>query len=151
LKTDFSERLSTLRRSRGLNQRQAARELGISQALLSHYENGVREPRFEFVLRACDYYNVTADHILGRSSSETAGDGGELHRFSDYSLAEAALIASLHERGDERASLAASRCAASYMRRLAVMIEEPAAPADPEAAAATLLCEAELLNTLNAE
>ena len=151
MKTDFSERLSALRRSRGLNQRQAARELGISQALLSHYENGVREPRFEFVLRACDYYNVTADHMLGRSSSETAGAGDSLQRFSDYSLAEAALISALRERDDEKAYLAASKCAASYMRRLAVMVTEPTAPADPEAMAATLLCEAELLSTLYTE
>ena len=44
-------------------------DLGISQALLSHYENGVREPGLLFVRKACDYYHVSADFLLGRSMS----------------------------------------------------------------------------------
>ena len=63
----FPEILSELRRSRGLSQRQAAAELNISQALLSHYENGAREPGLAFVCRACDYYGVSADYLLGRT------------------------------------------------------------------------------------
>ena len=39
----FPETLSLLRRQRNISQRQAAAELCISQALLSHYENA-REP-----------------------------------------------------------------------------------------------------------
>ena len=66
---DFSRSLSLLRRERGVSQRSAAKELGISQALLSHYENGAREPGLAFVRRACDYYNVSADFLLGRSMS----------------------------------------------------------------------------------
>ena len=36
---------------------------------MSHYENGIREPGLSFVVRACDYYNVSADFILGRTLS----------------------------------------------------------------------------------
>ena len=64
--TDFGQMLSKIRKESGLNQKQAAKELGISQALLSHYEKGVREPKFEFVLRACEFYGVSADYLLGR-------------------------------------------------------------------------------------
>ena len=64
----FHETLSALRRGRGLCQRQAAADLGISQALLSHYETGAREPGLNFVCRACDYYEVTADYLLCRST-----------------------------------------------------------------------------------
>ncbi len=69
MSTDFSRSLALLRRERKLSQRAAAKELGISQALLSHYENGVREPGLAFVVRACDYYNVSADFLLGRTLS----------------------------------------------------------------------------------
>ena len=62
----FSETMSALRKARGLSQRTAAADLHISQALLSHYENGAREPGLAFVCRACDYYGVSADYILGR-------------------------------------------------------------------------------------
>ena len=46
--TDFSRTLSLLRQEKGVSQRKAAGELGISQALLSHYENGIREPGLAF-------------------------------------------------------------------------------------------------------
>ena len=71
MKTDFAEMLSSLRRERGISQKKAAKDLQISQALLSHYENGVREPKFEFVHKACLYYGVSADYILGRLKTDT--------------------------------------------------------------------------------
>ena len=63
----FARALGALRREKGISQRQAARDLGVSQALLSHYENGVREPGLAFVVRACDYYGASADYLLGRT------------------------------------------------------------------------------------
>ena len=68
----FSETLSRLRREKGLSQRAVAADLGISQALLSHYENGAREPGLNFVCRACDYYGVSADYLLGRTDQPMA-------------------------------------------------------------------------------
>ncbi len=68
MERNFPETLSALRKGRNISQRQAAADLGISQALLSHYENGAREPGLSFVCRACDYYGVTADYLLGRSA-----------------------------------------------------------------------------------
>ena len=67
MERSFPQTLSALRRERNLSQRQAAAELNISQALLSHYENGAREPGLSFVCRACDYYQVSADYLLCRS------------------------------------------------------------------------------------
>ncbi len=64
---DFSRTLALLRQESELSQRQVAKDLGISQALLSHYENGVREPGLAFVRKACDYYHVSADYLLGRT------------------------------------------------------------------------------------
>lgn len=69
---DFCRILSELRRDKGCSQRRAAADLGISQALLSHYENGAREPGLSFVCKACDYYGVTADYMLGRTEHSTS-------------------------------------------------------------------------------
>ena len=69
MNSEFSRTLSLLRLEKGVSQRTAAGALGISQALLSHYEKGIREPGLAFVVRACDYYNVSADFILGRTLS----------------------------------------------------------------------------------
>ena len=69
IERSFSNTLSELRHRAGLSQRKVAADLNISQALLSHYENGAREPGLGFVCRVCDYYNVSADYLLGRSAN----------------------------------------------------------------------------------
>ena len=69
MKEDFARTLALLRQERGISQRRAAEGLGVSQALLSHYENGLREPGLNFVVKACDFYNVSADFLLGRTLS----------------------------------------------------------------------------------
>ncbi len=67
----YSERLVELRTEKGLSQKTAAIELGVSQALLSHYEKGIREFNLDFLCRIADYYDVTADYILGRTDSRS--------------------------------------------------------------------------------
>ena len=42
---EFNRIITLLRKERGITQKQAAQELGISQAQLSHYEKGIRECR----------------------------------------------------------------------------------------------------------
>ena len=85
MESSFSHTMSALRRQRGLSQRSAAADLGISQALLSHYKNGAREPGLAFVIRACDYYGVSADFLLGRTevSDGYAERLDEMHSFAD--------------------------------------------------------------------
>ena len=66
----FNEILSRLRREKGVSQREAAAALGISQALLSHYEKGIRECGLDFVVAAADYYGVSCDYLLGRTADK---------------------------------------------------------------------------------
>ena len=73
MERNFAAVMSELRHARGLSQRKVAADLKISQALLSHYENGIREPGLAFVVRACDYYQVSADYLLGRQN--ISGEG----------------------------------------------------------------------------
>lgn len=73
MERNFGIALSELRHSRDLSQRTLANDLHISQALLSHYENGTREPGLPFVCRVCDYFGVSADYLLGRSFDEDTG------------------------------------------------------------------------------
>ncbi len=97
-----AERLSELRQEKGVSQKSAAADLGVSQALLSHYEKGIREFSLDFLSRAADYYEVTADYILGRSDSragltsayleDIAGD----EQFSAQTVYRAAILT--HER-----------------------------------------------------
>ncbi len=77
----FSSKLSQLRKEKQMSQKEAAAGLGVSQALLSHYENGIRECGLEFLVKAADFYNVTTDYLLGRSESKQGFTG-------DFSIKE---------------------------------------------------------------
>ncbi len=112
--TVFSENLSMLRKERGLNQRKAAAELKISQALLSHYENGIREPGLEFVVRVCEYYSVSADYMLGRTNVRETILSGSMDTAETSSgkikqevIAFAAVLFRALEQADEDISAAA--------------------------------------------
>lgn len=74
----YSERLVELRTEKGLSQKAAALELGVSQALLSHYEKGIREFNLDFLCRLCEYYDVPADYVLGRTDSRSGLNSTEL-------------------------------------------------------------------------
>ncbi len=71
MNNDFSRILTLLRKEKGISQKAAAAELNISQALLSHYEKGIRECGLDFVVRAADFYGVSCDYLLGRSPERT--------------------------------------------------------------------------------
>lgn len=64
---NFSRIITLLRKERGYSQKKAAGDLGVSQALLSHYEKGIRECGLDFVVKVADYYNVSCDYLLGRT------------------------------------------------------------------------------------
>lgn len=72
MNSDFPRIITLLRKERGISQKNAAAALGISQALLSHYEKGIRECGLDFLVKTADYYNVSCDYLLGRSP-EPAG------------------------------------------------------------------------------
>ncbi|MBP3388719.1 MAG: helix-turn-helix transcriptional regulator [Clostridia bacterium] len=80
----FPRILSLLRKERGLSQKQASVDLQISQALLSHYEKGIRECGLDFVVRVADYYHVSCDYLLGR----TADKSGAMITYEDISEGE---------------------------------------------------------------
>lgn len=67
LNHDFPRIITFLRKEKGMSQKQAAADLGISQALLSHYEKGIRECGLDFLVKTAEYYDVTTDYLLGRT------------------------------------------------------------------------------------
>lgn len=67
MNSDFPRIITFLRKERGLSQKQVATDLEISQALLSHYEKGIRECGLDFLVKAADYFEVSCDYLLGRT------------------------------------------------------------------------------------
>ena len=63
--SEFAKNLSEQRHRSKLSQKAAAEALEVSQSLLSHNENGIREPGLDFIVRAAKLYGVTTDELLG--------------------------------------------------------------------------------------
>ena len=61
------ERIKALREDRDITQRNLAKYLNIAQNTYSQYENGKREIPISVLVKLCQYFEVSADYILGLS------------------------------------------------------------------------------------
>ena len=61
-----NNKISDLRKEKGLSQRQLAKEIGTSQANLSRWEQGVNEPSIIECWKIADYFEVSIDVLCGR-------------------------------------------------------------------------------------
>ena len=78
MNSDFPRIITFLRKERGLSQKQVASDLGISQALLSHYEKGIRECGLDFLVKTAEYYDVSTDYLLGVEAKRQSVDVTDL-------------------------------------------------------------------------
>jgi transcriptional regulator with XRE-family HTH domain len=63
----FSERLKELRVQKGLSQREMAKIFNISQVSYCKWEQGKTQTDFETLAKLCDFFDVSADYLLGRA------------------------------------------------------------------------------------
>ena len=63
--TTFKNNLRLLIESHGMSVQVFSEKVGIPHATLSRYLSGEREPKLSFVLKICEYFNVSLDWILG--------------------------------------------------------------------------------------
>lgn len=65
---NFGEILTSLREERGIYQKELAAILKVSVGTISNYENNVHFPDQEALIQLADYFGVTTDYLLGRTS-----------------------------------------------------------------------------------
>ena len=70
----FGELLAELRQDLKMTQRDLADALYVSVSTISNYEKGVHYPDIEKLKMLADYFHVTTDYLLGRSSSKLSPD-----------------------------------------------------------------------------
>ena len=69
----FADRVKYLRQSRELNQVQFARKMGVTKQSDSNWENDNIMPSVEMLEKIADFFNVTADYLLGREDCHYSG------------------------------------------------------------------------------
>ena len=64
----FGQRVTKCRRAKKKSLSEMSRELGISKVSLAAYEKNKMEPPYEVLIMLVQYFNVTADYLLGLSN-----------------------------------------------------------------------------------
>ena len=64
----FAKRLKELREENKLNQKEFAKEIGISSGSISYYEKAERLPDIEVISLIADRFKVSTDYLIGISS-----------------------------------------------------------------------------------
>ncbi len=66
-------RIKQLRKEKGLSQAQLAKEVGISNQIISFYENNKREPKIETWQALADFFNVSVPYLQGIEDKRNNG------------------------------------------------------------------------------
>ncbi len=74
----FGKRIVDLREKFGKSQEEICSELGVTQQTLSRYEKGQRQASLDFVVKAAQYFNVSADYLLGLSETPSTDENVQM-------------------------------------------------------------------------
>ena len=67
----YRQIIRELREDADLSQDDVAKLLKTTQQMYSRYENGTCELPIRHMIKLCEYYDVSADYILGRTSRDS--------------------------------------------------------------------------------
>lgn len=63
---EFCERLKEMRLKNKITLRKLAKALDVNFSTISRWENGEITPSIDYLNLLCDYFDVSADYLLGR-------------------------------------------------------------------------------------
>lgn len=61
----FGSRLKASRKSAGITQAQLANKLQLASGTISAYEQGLKYPSIEVLIKICDILSTSSDYLLG--------------------------------------------------------------------------------------
>ena len=85
------DRLKALRKRKGLSQEDIAPKVGVKYGTYRNWEQGVRDPGTEALIRLAEFFGVSVDYLLGQSEVEGRRDSAVMESETQYG----------HQAGDE--------------------------------------------------
>lgn len=73
-------KLKELRKKANLNQKDVASALGISTQVYSRYERGDHKADYDMLCKMADFFGVTVDELLGRTSEQGIFDDARVQK-----------------------------------------------------------------------
>lgn len=65
MENKFKDNLKLLRQEKGIGQVELAKKLNVSKAIISLWENGLREPTMNSLIEMAIYFDVSIDYLVG--------------------------------------------------------------------------------------
>lgn len=62
---EFKDRLKELREEQALSMKELGMKIGVSDAAVCKWENGISEPKITYVLRLAALFECSTDYLLG--------------------------------------------------------------------------------------
>jgi len=63
--TKFGIRLRELREEAGVSMMQLGKAIGVSDAAVCKWENGLAEPKASYIVKLAEYFDCSADYLVG--------------------------------------------------------------------------------------
>lgn len=95
VKHTFIDRIKALRKANSCRQSDVAAAINLTRQSYNHYESGKRQPDISTFALIADFFNVSADYLLGRTTTPKAENkktpdantsGKELFSDEEYSM-----------------------------------------------------------------
>lgn len=68
----FKDRLKELREEAGVSMQQLAQVIGVSNAAVCKWENGIAEPKVSYLVKLASYFDCTIDYLAGKTDDFNA-------------------------------------------------------------------------------
>lgn len=82
----FSDKINSLRKEKRMTQKQLATFLDLSPNAICEWEKGRSEPNFETLIKIADFFDVSADYLLGREDDFGVVHGGASQTKEEYEV-----------------------------------------------------------------
>lgn len=86
----LGNKIKELRKEKGVSQQMIAEYVGVSQKAIDYWEREINEPKASYIVRLADFFDCSADYLLGRED-----DFGVIHENCDDIFNEEYEIAKL--------------------------------------------------------
>ncbi len=63
----FKDILKELRAENGISMQELAAAINVSNASICKWENGITEPKVDYILRLSKFFNCSTDYLLGKT------------------------------------------------------------------------------------
>ena len=79
---DFVKNILKLSKERGFTNKQLCELLGKNTSYITDWKNGKSKPKADEIIFLADYFNVSVDYLLGKTTAQTSPTPKQADEFS---------------------------------------------------------------------